>query len=166
MKDHTKPRYLNWGEEKARFRSKDRQSRDPCQTIGREVRIIHYREGQYPPSCKTGQFPEQMSEVASTGVQRVVPACHSEYLFHCLTRSVGAVAPLAVVSRGNEESRSMDREILRCTQNDKRSLHMWVPPKILQRDIQAKQKMIRYHHLECRRESGSSNDPRRLVTKE
>jgi hypothetical protein len=49
MQDQTKPRCLKWGEEKARFRSKDKESRERCQAIGREVRIVHHREGQYHP---------------------------------------------------------------------------------------------------------------------
>jgi hypothetical protein len=30
---------------------KDKESREWCQTSGREVRIIHHRESLYPPAC-------------------------------------------------------------------------------------------------------------------
>jgi hypothetical protein len=30
------------------LRSKDKESRERCQAIGREVRIVHHREGEYP----------------------------------------------------------------------------------------------------------------------
>src|SRR5215471_18901698 len=59
MNGHTKPRCLKWGEGRARFRSKDKASRECCQTRGTKVRIIHYREGQYH-SLQTGGFQVEL----------------------------------------------------------------------------------------------------------
>ncbi len=36
------------GRRESSLRSKDKESRERCQAIGREVRIVHHREGEYP----------------------------------------------------------------------------------------------------------------------
>jgi hypothetical protein len=48
MKRHQNPRCLKWEAWRSSLRSKDKESLPCCQAIGREVRIIHHREGQYP----------------------------------------------------------------------------------------------------------------------
>src|SRR5215469_5105640 len=59
MNGHTKLRRLKWGVGRARFRSKDKASRECCQARGTKVRIIHYREGQYH-SLQTGGFQVEL----------------------------------------------------------------------------------------------------------
>jgi hypothetical protein len=44
MKRHQNPRCLKWEAWRSSLRSKDKESRQYCQAIGREVRIIHHRE--------------------------------------------------------------------------------------------------------------------------
>jgi hypothetical protein len=48
MKRHQNPRCLKWEAWRSSLRSKDKESLPRCQAIGREVQIIHHREGQYP----------------------------------------------------------------------------------------------------------------------
>jgi hypothetical protein len=38
---------LEMGRRESSLRSKDKESREGCQAIGREVRIVHHREGEY-----------------------------------------------------------------------------------------------------------------------
>lgn len=49
MKGHTHSRCFKWEAWRASLRRKDKQSHLCCQAIGREVRIIHHRVGEYPP---------------------------------------------------------------------------------------------------------------------
>jgi hypothetical protein len=48
MKGHKNPRCLKWEAWRASLRSKDKQSLQCCQAIGREVRIVHHHETLYP----------------------------------------------------------------------------------------------------------------------
>jgi hypothetical protein len=48
MKHDQLPRCLKWEAWKASLRSKEKASLSCCQTSGREVRIIHHHEREYP----------------------------------------------------------------------------------------------------------------------
>ena len=47
MKGHTNPRCLKWEAWRASLRSKDKESLQCCQAIGREVRILHHLQWLY-----------------------------------------------------------------------------------------------------------------------
>jgi hypothetical protein len=47
LKGHNDPRCQKWGACRALVSSKDKECQACCQANGREVRIIHYREGLY-----------------------------------------------------------------------------------------------------------------------
>ena len=48
IKGHTHSRCLKWEAWRSSLRSKDKESHQCCQAIGREVRIVHHHETLYP----------------------------------------------------------------------------------------------------------------------
>ncbi len=68
MKGHTKPRCLKSGEGRALlYRRKNKESRECCPAIGREIRIIHHREGLYQ-TYKYRFFDPKRGTVPAHGV--------------------------------------------------------------------------------------------------
>ncbi len=77
IKGHTHSRCLKWEAWRSSLRSKDKESHQCCQAIGREVRIVHHHETLYPFLCLQakgeyyiileGHMFERMTQVASTG---------------------------------------------------------------------------------------------------
>jgi hypothetical protein len=56
IKGHTHSRCFKWEALRSSLRSKDKESHQCCQAIGREVRIVHHHETLYP-------LPEQAKEL-------------------------------------------------------------------------------------------------------
>src|SRR5436190_23951336 len=50
IKGHTHSRCLKWEAWRSSLRSKEKESHQCCQAIGREVRIVHHHETLYPHS--------------------------------------------------------------------------------------------------------------------
>ncbi len=61
IKGHTHSHCLKWEAWRCSLRSKDKESHQCCQAIGREVRIVHHHETLYPAdtsSCVKGEERE------------------------------------------------------------------------------------------------------------
>lgn len=62
IKGHTHSRCLKWEAWRSSLRSKDKESHQCCQAIGREVRIVHHHETLYPPAVFTQG--DELAEIA------------------------------------------------------------------------------------------------------
>ena len=51
------------------LRSKHKASRECCQAIGRDVRIIHHRVGLYPHSCYPFDILRWSTEICADGTE-------------------------------------------------------------------------------------------------